>query len=287
MPDTDQGSDRGRHALLVIITTFILTIVSKNDIVSPSASRLPPTPERTPTVKLALPLAAAMLLTLAACAGNQPTAASAPAGTSLQPSAALAADAVVADVGNGRQTPASLSIHLRLADVKAYALQASSPGQAAKTLDDMTHLRFYLVPSATGTPPTALAGDGFTYALTGTNRTNGYVDVTFTNVAANDTGESYYVAAAGFDAATTTAAHNITNAGAPLLDGTEGRFYVSTSGGSPAGAVRVTPVTYAISGTGAIGVPLKLLDAVSPVIESSIDLTAGDEVTGAPEGEAN
>lgn len=230
-----------------------------------------------------------VLATLGGCSSAQPTAPASLAGETqaqLQPSA-VASAVVVADVGNGEQTPAAISFRIDLASMNSYALKASSAGVAAKTLADMTTLRYYLIASDTGTPPTALSGSGFTYTLTGTNRTNGFVDVTFSNVAANATGKSYYVVAAGYASATTTAANNITNLNAPINDGTEGKFYASSSGGSPAGGVRVTPVTYAISGTTALGVPLKLLDAVSPIIESSVNITVGDEVTGAPSGSAN
>jgi hypothetical protein len=232
------------------------------------------------------------LSALTACAGNQPTAPAQPntaaeSQAALQPIAALGSDAVIADVGNGQKTPAAISFRLNLGDLSAYQVKASTPGVAAKTLADMTHVKFYLIASDTGTPPTALSGTGFGYSVTATNRTNGFVDVTFSNVAANDTGKAYYVVAAAFSSATLTAANNITNLDAPINDVTEGKYFASTTGGSPAGEVRVTPVTYAISGTNALGVPLQLLDAVSPVIESSVNVTVGDEITGAPSGSAN
>ncbi len=229
-----------------------------------------------------LSLASAIALSgLVGCSLAQPTA------PALTPGSSNASDTLIADAGNGQKTPAAISFRLELANPNAYKLQASSAGVAAKTLDDLTNLKFYLIASDTGTPPTALSGAGFSHTLTATNRTNGYVNVTFSNVAANAIGKSYYVVAAGFSSAILTAANNVTHLGAPINDGTEGKYFASNSGGTPSGAVRVTPTTYAISSTLALGVPLKLLDAVSPVIESSINLTVGDEVSGAPSGSAN
>ena len=126
-------------------------------------------------------------------------------------------------------------------------------------------------------------------AITATNRTNNRVDVTFTNVAANSSGKSYYVLEDGFSSNTFTAANNITHLGAPINDGSEGMYFASNSGGDPdnAGCVRVSPVSYALSGSDALGLPLKLLDAVSPVLDSEVNITAGDEISGDPEGSAH
>jgi hypothetical protein len=228
-----------------------------------------------------------VLSLLASCSsGNLPSSVGKAQVINLSQSAATN-KVYVADVGNGQKTPASISFKINLAQISGFNTKASTAGTAAATLDDLTNIKFYLIASDTGSPPTALSGSGFSYTISGTNRTNGFVDVTFTNVAANATGKSYYVTAAGFSSSTLTAANNITNLNAPINDGTEGKYFASVSGGSPAGAVRVTPTTYAISGTTALGIPLKLLDAVSPVIESSVNLTVGDEVTGAPQGSAN
>lgn len=205
----------------------------------------------------------------------------------LQPVARSNAGVVLADVGHGLKTPAKLSFHINLSDLGGFSTKASTAGTAAKTNTDLTHLKFYLIESDTGTPPTALSGTGFTYTVSASNRTNNRVDVTFTNVTANNTGKSYYIAVAGFSSSTYTAANNITNLNAPINDATEGLYYVSTTGGSPAGAVRVTPVSYALSGTSALGVPLKLLDAVTPILDSDVNITAGDEITGDPSGSAN
>lgn len=202
----------------------------------------------------------------------------------LQPVARTAANTVLADIGHGLKTPAQLKFQIKLNQFDGFSTKASTPGTAAKTSTDLNTIKFYLVASDTGTPPTALSGTGFSYNITATNRTNGYVDVTFTNVAANAAGKSYYVLAAGFSSATTTAANNITNLNAPIADGAEGKYYVSTTGGSPAGSVRVTPVTYALSDTSTLGVPLKLLDAVSPILESSVNISSGDEVSSEPTG---
>jgi hypothetical protein len=233
-----------------------------------------------------------MTLLMTACGSSQAPLSSAPGqpvaqAAALQPVARLASNVVLADVGKGIKTPAQLSFKVRLDQMAGFRTQASTPGVAASTLSDLTNIKFYLIASDTGTPPTALSGNGFSYTITGTNRTNGFVDVTFTNVAANASGKSYYVVAAGFSSSTLTAANNITNLNAPINDGTEGKYFASNSGGSPNGSVRVTPTTYAISGTTALGVPLKLLDAVTPVLESSVNLTVGDEITGAPSGSAN
>lgn len=235
-------------------------------------------------------LTAPVLLTLLMTACGSPQTSVTPVSSQarvLQPVPHLVAETILADVGQGLKTPAKLSFHIKLDQFGGFQTKDSTPGTAAKTVDDLNTIKFYLVASDTGTPPTALSGTGFSYTITSTNRTNGFVDVTFTNVAANASGKSYYVVAAGFDSATTTAANNITNLNAPITDGTEGKYFASTSGGSPAGAVRVTPTTYAISGTTALGVPLKLLDAVTPILESSVNITAGDEITGAPGGSGN
>jgi hypothetical protein len=231
-------------------------------------------------------LTAPVLLTLITACGSPQTSVSPSSNpvNALQPVARNVSTAIFADVGHGTRTPAQLSFHIKLGDFDGFSTKASTPGEAAKTSDDLNTIKFYLVASSTGTPPTALSGTGFSYTITGTNRTNGFVDVTFTNVAANATGESYYVVAAGFDSATTLAANNITNLSAPITDGVEGKYYVSNSGGSPAGAVRVTPTTYALSNTSALGVPLKLLDAVTPILESAIAISSGDEISGSPSG---
>lgn len=232
-------------------------------------------------------LTAPVLLTLLLTACSSPQASVSPAShsvTALQPVARNISQAIFADVGHGTNTPAQLSFNIKLSPLDDFNTKASTPGTAAKTSEDLNTIKFYLVSSETGTPPTALSGTGFSYAITPTHRTNGFVNVTFTNVAANAVGESYYVVAAGFNSATTTAANNITNLNAPISDGTEGKYYVSTSGGSPAGAVRVTPITYAISGTTALSVPLKLLDALTPILESAIAISSGDEIEGSPSG---
>ncbi|MGV3526652.1 MAG: hypothetical protein ACO1RX_20710 [Candidatus Sericytochromatia bacterium] len=223
-------------------------------------------------------------LLLSACGSPQPVYQAAAPQTMLQPVAQNTPTSVMADVGKGVKTPAQLSFRINLEEVGAFRTQASSAGVAAKTKDDLTHIKFYLVESDTGSPPTALGGTAFTYEISADNRTNNRVDITFTNVAANASGKSYYVLVAGFSSATATEANNITNFDAPIDDTTEGLYYVSNSGGSPAGAVRVTPVTYAISGATALGVPLKLLDAVSPVLDSDVTITAGDEISGTPTG---
>lgn len=221
------------------------------------------------------------MATLGGCAATTPVAPASPAALAPAPSA------IVADAGNGQVTPASINFRVALASPGRYSLKNSSAGVAAKTLDDLTTIKFYLIASNTGSPPTGLAGNGFSYSLSGTNKTNGFVDVTFTNVAANDPGQSYYVVVAGFSSYDPSADDNITNLAAPINDGPEGKYFISNTGGSPAGGLRVTPTTYAISGTGTLGIPLKLLDAVSPVIESSVNLTVGDEVTGPPSPSVN
>jgi len=229
----------------------------------------------------------ANLLLLSAC-GSTPQPLVRPAAPSamvLQPVANTPVNnPVVADMGHGSKTPAKLSFSINLSDLDKFSIKASTAGTAAKTKADLTNLKFYLIESDTGTPPTALAGSGFTYTVSATNRTNNRVDITFTNVASSNTGKSYYIAAAGFSSSTYTAANNITNLNAPIDDSTEGLYYVSNSGGSPAGAVRVTPVTYAISGSSALAVPLKLLDAVTPIVDSDVNITAGDDISGAPVG---
>ncbi len=231
-------------------------------------------------------LSAPVLLTLVMTACGSPRASvSAPNNANmLQPVARAAANAVLADVGHGLKTPAQLKFQIKLNQFDGFSTKASTPGTAAKTSTDLNTIKFYLVASDTGVAPTALSGTGFSYNITATNRSNGYVDVTFTNVAANATGKSYYVVAAGFSSATTTAANNITNLNAPIADGTEGKYYASTTGGSPAGAVRVEPTTYALSDTTALEVPLKLLDAVSPILESAVNITSGDEISSGPSG---
>lgn len=238
-------------------------------------------------------LSAPVLLTFLMTACGSPPASVSPSPSQaiiLQPVARSAATApatepsVLADVGHGTKTPAQLRFNIKLSNLGDFRVKDSSPGTAAKTNADLHTIKFYLVASDTGTPPTALSGTGFTYALTQTNHTNGTVSITFTNVQANATGKSYYVVAAGFSSATATAANNITNLNAPISDATEGKYFASTSGGSPDGAVRVTPVTYAISGTTALGVPLKLLDATTPTLESAVSISDGDELTGSYTG---
>ena len=214
-------------------------------------------------LRLSAPVLMTLLLT--ACGSPQASAYTLSQATVLQPVARTATNAVVADVGHGIRTSAQLKFQINLGHLAGFKTKADTPGTAAKTSADLNTIKFYLVASDTGAPPTALSGTGFSYDLTMTNRTNGFVDITFTNVLANTTGQSYYVLAAGFDSTTTTAANNITNLNAPITDATEGKYYASTSGGSPAGAVRVSPVTYAISGTTALGVPLKLLDATPAI----------------------
>jgi hypothetical protein len=229
----------------------------------------------------------ASLALLAACGSPRPAAMPVSAVNVLRPVAVSAPDAVVADVGRGQKTPARLSFRINLDTLGAFRTQQSTPGQAAKTKADLTHIKFYLIASDTGTPPTALSGGtAFTYAITATNRNNNRVDITFSNVAANSSGQSYYVAVAGFSSATYTVANNITNLAAPLNDGTEGLYYVSNSGGDTAnpGCVNVAQTSYALSGTDALGVPLKLLNAVSPILDSDVNISSGDEITGDPQG---
>jgi hypothetical protein len=190
-----------------------------------------------------------------------------------------AAGAVMADVGQGRKTPASISFRINLSDVPGYKVQASTPGVPAKTVADLNNIKFYLVESTTGSAPTALSGTGFTYAIQASNRTANRVDVTFTNVAPNASGKSYYVVVGGFKSGTYTAAENITNLAAPINDATEGKYYVSNTGGNADGSVSVG-LDYSLNATAALAVPLKLLNAVSPVIDSDVNVTAGDEVNG-------
>ena len=202
----------------------------------------------------------------------------------LQPVAK--AEPVIADMGKGIKTPAKLSFSINLRQVQGFHTQDSTPGVAAKTVTDLTHIKFYLMESNTGTAPTALGGTAFSYAISATNRTNSRVDVTFTNVPSNSSGKSYYVAVGGFNSATAIAANNITNLGAPISDSTEGKYFVSSAGGdlSNPGCVRVAPVSYALSGLDALAIPLQLLNAVSPILDSDVNITAGDEITGSPSG---
>ncbi|MFN3430581.1 MAG: hypothetical protein ACK46X_11570, partial [Candidatus Sericytochromatia bacterium] len=214
-------------------------------------------------------------------------AASVPVSMAAQPNGPVAqlapqqvdAGVVTADVGQGRKTPATINFRLNLSDVPGFKVQASTPGTPAKTKADLTDIKFYLVESTTGAAPTALAGTGFTYTISATNRTNNRVDVTFTNVAPNAAGKSYYVVVGGFKSATYTAAENITNLAAPINDATEGKYYISNTGGNADGSVSVA-TDYSLNNVAALAVPLKLLNAVSPVIDSDVNVTAGDEVNG-------
>jgi len=196
---------------------------------------------------------------------------------------------VNADVGQGTKTPAKLSFQINLSELSGFSKQEPTPGATAKTKADLSHIRFYLIESTTGLAPTSLSGTGFIYAVQADNRLNKRVDITFINVAANSDGKSYYVAAAGFDSETTIAAHNITHLGAPFSDETEGKYFVSNSGGdsgSP-GCVRVSPVSYALSSLTALAVPLNLLDVVSPWLDSGVNITSDDEIDGNPIGSGN
>ncbi|MDB5100342.1 MAG: hypothetical protein JWM80_4763 [Cyanobacteria bacterium RYN_339] len=200
----------------------------------------------------------------------------------LQPTGAQPAT-VIADMGHGSLTPARLSLHINLGKKAGYGLMDSTPGVRANVVSDLAAMRFYLFENASAPTTVPTAAAKFDYALTLDNITAGHVDITFSNVKANSTGKAYYVAAAGFDGADPDTANNITNLSAPAtLQGTGSKYYISNSGGSGSGAVRVTPVSYVLSGTDALGVPLKLLNAVAPILDAAVSVTDGDEITGDP-----
>lgn len=196
---------------------------------------------------------------------------------------------VVADLGGGAVTPASIGVRVALGarqEAGGFGLLASVAGQRARTVaEDLVAIKFYLVESTTGSTPASLAGaTGVEHQLSPTELSAGQVTIRFTNVRANGAGKSYYVAAAAFDATTYLAADNITNLAAPIADATQGRYFRSTSGGDGDGGVRVEPVTYALNGTAALGVPLPLLDAVSPELDAGVTVSDGQEIAGAPQG---
>lgn len=91
----------------------------------------------------------ASLALLAACGSPRPAPVAPPANV-LQPVSATVANAVVADVGRGQKTPARLSFRINLDALGAFRTQQSTPGQAAKTNADLTHIKFYLIASTTG-----------------------------------------------------------------------------------------------------------------------------------------
>lgn len=151
-------------------------------------------------------------------------------------------------------------------------------GSRASSIDDLDAVAFYLVEAPRGTPLSgevgAVAGSDFTYTLDADNRIRSQIDLHFSNVPANATGQAYFLAVTA-----TADGIDITNAAAPVTIGGR-RCYVSDEGGSLAapGSVRVETVSYALDATAPLSVGLKLGDATAAILEAGVTVTDG----GAP-----
>jgi hypothetical protein len=152
-------------------------------------------------------------------------------------------------------------IKLRLNLPRTARFQILSPSQPA----DVHSIRFCLVEHTTGVSPAGQnltpIGPVFSYELTPTSN----LELNFGHVRANAPDKSYSLAVAALN----DQDQNITNQTGEnaakqrvTISGQSGNFYLSSSGGNPAypGSVRVMPKTYALSGTDALGVQLKLAD---------------------------
>ncbi|MEZ0370185.1 MAG: hypothetical protein ACAI44_13945, partial [Candidatus Sericytochromatia bacterium] len=153
-----------------------------------------------------------------------------------------------------------LKLRLNLSQPKRFQIQ--SPSQP----EDVVSIRFCLIEHTTGTSPAGPediepVSQVFSYSL----EPDSTLELNFGRVRANAAGKSYSVAVAALDLDDL----NITNSTDADTDphrvqisGEAGYFYLSSGGGDPdfPGSVRVSPVSYALSGTLSLSVDLKLAD---------------------------
>ncbi|MEZ0368789.1 MAG: hypothetical protein ACAI44_06850 [Candidatus Sericytochromatia bacterium] len=184
----------------------------------------------------------------------------------------------LADVGRGKQTPASFSVHIQYPEqpdqVAPFRTKASLNGVAGGKASDILAFRVFLVNSATPPAPGALTISSGPFTIAG-NLSGGSQVVTFKNVFTGN----FYVAVAAFNSSTVfNSTTNITNPGAAYTYTTEGRSYLSTSGGVAGfpGQVQVGAATaYIVTGTPQLQVNLTLTDAVGSQIDTLINVYNG------------
>lgn len=170
---------------------------------------------------------------------------------------------------------AAFSVNVNFNDGN-FKTKANVAGSAEKKASNIQSLTFYLVKGLTtgyvGTDPigTEKVAGPFTVDRSGT----GPYTLTFSNVPANATNESYYVAVRAFSA--------VSGGGTELVKVNNGGSTVWTGATLTAGSrvgVSATGVnvstTLGVSTTTAIPVSINLLDAVGAVLESSVTPTAG------------
>lgn len=175
---------------------------------------------------------------------------------------------VVADAGQGKKTPASLSLKIDYSGGhdKSFSTKASVNGSAPKVAADVQSFQVWLIDTASAIPTgalTAVAGP-FTITYTGSPQTL-FLD----NVPPS--ANQYFVAVAARD--NTNA--NISKAGGTTIGGQN--VAVSSGGGSGSGSV-VVNAAYQVSSPNPLTVAVQLKDGIGATIEARATLSDG----GAP-----
>jgi hypothetical protein len=174
---------------------------------------------------------------------------------------------IVADVGKGKKTPASLSMKIvyQQGDKADFKTLASSNGTAPKTAANVQTLQVWLLDTAAAIPSGNLTANSvagpFSVTFSGTPQTL-FLD----NVPPST--NQYFVAVAARDNTPT----NITKATGATISGQN--VAVSNGGGSGSGSVVVNG-SYQVSSPNPLTIALQLLDGVGATIEARANLSDG------------
>lgn len=179
--------------------------------------------------------------------------------------APIAASSVI-DVSRGAyKTPASFRITIQTAD-GGFATKANSNGTASSKVADIANFDVYLIDSASA--PTGAITSRFGPFEVTANLSLSQQTIIFNNVPSST--NKFYVAIKAKD----TGGGNITNIGSGKT--ISGEFvYVSTTGGDATGQVGVD-IAHVVSSVDALGVALKLKDALGATLDSTVTVTDGD-----------
>lgn len=174
--------------------------------------------------------------------------------------------ASVVDVSRGAfKTPASFTLKIQTAN-GGFATKANLNGTASSKVADISKFDVYLIDSASA-PAGAITPRFGPYEVTA-NLSLSQQTITFNNVPSSN--NKFYVAIKAKDAENV----NITNIGSGKTIGGE-YVYVSTTGGDGAGQVGVN-ISHVVSSADALGVALKLKDALGATLESTVTVTEGE-----------
>jgi len=233
----------------------------------------------------------AVLSVLTACSSNIPSAINNDGNQTNLFAQSKVNDVLIADLGNGKKTNASLSFKVNLdSDKSSFNTKNNVSGNIGGATSAVLSIQVWLLESTTGSPPAAgatvtpVSGSAFSYtnASAGSNPT-----FTYTNIDTNTSGKSYYVAVAAYNvvSGSQSTANNITNkttaANRIMIGGTEpaaisdGGGDTTGNSGSNTGSVNVSSL-YTVSTTNGLTVDVTLADAMGATIDSSVTLINGN-----------